>query len=57
MADEARPSAPISSFTQLEPQTEKGRRFGMWFCFVLYVMLGVLYLLKDTFERYISQGH
>ena len=56
MAHKARPSEPVSSFAQLQPTTENARRLGMWFCFVLYVMLGVLYLLKDTFERYLSQG-
>jgi hypothetical protein len=51
MADEARPSAPISLFTQPETQTEKDRRWGMWVVAVLYVMLGVLYLLSGIFSQ------
>jgi hypothetical protein len=55
MADEARPSVPGPA--QPDPQTEKKRRFQNWVCAVLYVMLGVLYLLKETFERHLFQGH
>ena len=51
IADEARPSAPISLFTQPETQTEKDRRWGMWVVAVLYVMLGVLWLLSDIFSQ------
>ena len=51
MADEARPSAAISLFTRPETQTEKDRRWGMWVNAVLYVMLGVLYLLKSIFSQ------
>jgi hypothetical protein len=45
MAKEARPSAPVSLFTQPETQTKNGR-WGMWVNAVLYLILGVLYLLK-----------
>ena len=50
MADEARPSAPRSLFTQSEMQTGKDRRLGIWL-FVFYVMLGVLYLLKGIYSH------
>jgi hypothetical protein len=50
MSKEARPNAPVSLFTQPET-TEKNRRWGMWVNAVLYVMLGVLYLLKSIFSR------
>ncbi len=50
MAKEARPSAPISLFTQPETQSEKDRRW-KWVNAVLYVMLGVLYLLKAIFSH------
>lgn len=53
MADDARPSAPVSSLTQPEAQNGKDRRWGMWVNVVLYVMLGVLYLLKGI----LSQRH
>jgi hypothetical protein len=49
--DKARPSAPISSPAQPETLTEKHHRWGMWVNAVLYVMLGVLYLLKVIFSH------
>ncbi len=52
MAGKARPSAPTSSLTEPETQAEEQRKWGLWFCAVLYVMLGVLYLLKGIFQRH-----
>ena len=53
IADKARPTTRAPSFSQLEPQTETNRRFGMWFCFVLYTIVGVLFFLRG----YLSHGH
>jgi polyferredoxin len=50
MTKEARSNALVSLSPQ--PETaEKDRRWGMWVNAVLYVMLGLLYLLKSIFSR------
>jgi hypothetical protein len=46
MTGEARQSTPISSPPERSPEAERSRRWGTWVNVALYVMLGVLYLLK-----------
>lgn len=51
MADKPRPTGPVSSLTQPEARTEKQLRWARWFSAVMYLVLGVLYLLKDILSH------